>query len=84
MERLWTENLNDIKNKERREAIDKVKGAAKSVWNKFTGAVKKGAEAVKNKAPAKKKSSIKDTTKKKPEVKPSTVSSVNLFGGLFD
>ena len=43
-------DLSDIKAKERREAIDKVKGAAKSVWNKFTGAVKKGAEAVKNKA----------------------------------
>ena len=48
--RIAKQNLNDIKNKERREAIDKVKGAAKSVWNKFTGAVKKGAEAVKNKA----------------------------------
>lgn len=48
--RIAKQNLNDIKNKERREAIDKVKGAAKSVWNKFTGAVKKGAEVVKNKA----------------------------------
>ena len=48
--RIAKQNLNDIKNKERREAIDKVKGAAKSVWNKFTGAEKKGAEAVKNKA----------------------------------
>lgn len=43
-------DLSNIKNKERQEAINKVKGAAKSVWNKFTGAVKKGAEAVKNKA----------------------------------
>lgn len=41
-------DLSDIKAKERREAIDKVKGAAKSVWNKFTGAVKKGAEKVKS------------------------------------
>ena len=43
-------DLGDLKARERREAIDKVKGAAKSVWDKFTGAVKKGAEAVKNKA----------------------------------
>ena len=43
-------NLGDVKAKERKEAIDKVKGAAKSVWNKFTGAVKKGTEAAKNKA----------------------------------
>ena len=41
-------DLSDIKARERREAIDKVKGAAKSVWNKFTGAVKKGAEKVKS------------------------------------
>ena len=49
--------LNDIKAKERREAIDKVKGAAKSVWNKFKGAVKSGVEAAKNKA-----TEVKDNT----------------------
>ena len=48
--KIAKQNLSDIKNKERREAIDKVKGAAKSVWNKFTGAVKNKATEVKNKA----------------------------------
>ena len=56
-------DLNAIKAKERREAIDKVKGAAKSVWGKFTGAIKKGAEAVKNKAIETKDRAV-ETTKK--------------------
>jgi hypothetical protein len=41
-------------------------------------------EVVKKKAPTKKESSVKATIKKKPEIKPSTVSSGNLFSGLFD
>ena len=51
--------LDAVKAKERKEAIDKVKGAAKSVWNKFTGAVKSGVEAAKNKATGMKDSTVK-------------------------
>jgi hypothetical protein len=41
-------------------------------------------EVAKKKATTKKKPSAKATAKKKSEIKPSTVYSVNLFGGLFD
>ena len=44
------EALKELKSRERKEAIDKLKGAAKQVWGKAVGAVKSGVETAKAKA----------------------------------